>query len=446
MPAVPTGRRLLYTLLCTVLCLAAGGCVSDDGPDCGGTPEAGQEYRVSFMLTALGTSSRAVAETDTPGNGRENYIDPENSQFLLFTADDDGDDAGGGKYIAALTPEYLQPVDDSEYPSQWTVTAVISSIDGKPLTAGQLSGKYRIVVLANTGYGQPPTLTAGETTLKDLCESVKYDFTAPPASLETVTIPMYGVLTVDGSKLAYNPQMAAWAGTIHMLRAMAKVEVRLAIDGDADTDIRSAKIHGAWLTQYNTGGYVCPSGIYSNTKSDWDKADLTVTTRQPHIPSGQETETVSSTNFIIGDAGLDAVSYVPEFANKDAGTHTRLRVDIEFEGTNIPMANDTDFKLPTAEESDGLFKYNGDIKDGSGNVIGKISTDVTDGTPLYKWTSYFTIDIGEYSDGEFTDGYYNLLRNYHYLFTINSAGSVLGTVQYTVCEWGIGSVDIPAFQ
>lgn len=201
------------------------------------------KVRVSFTLALDDLNSRSRAEGDwnenetttgVIGDNYENQIDLRNGlQVLVYSAD------GSGCLGKVYNPEVvrLSTENGRVYEFQGDL-----EIDMQNNSSNQLS--CRLVVLANSA-------------------------TATDANMSTLTyahnaayIPMWGVqqctLTLVKGETSRVPE------TIHLLRAMAKVEVRMADAIKSEYNLTSVT-----LDKYNAGGYVLPTGYASasNTES-----------------------------------------------------------------------------------------------------------------------------------------------------------------------------------
>lgn len=389
---------LVLAFVFTALLTACG----DDGGLGNRGMKAGSTYRVAFIIrTVDDLAMRAVSETDEHGLGRENYIDVDQSTFLLFT-NNAGGDGSGDTFIARLTPESVTPADDSAYPDTWTVVATISNPDGEPLSLSQLNSGYKIVLFANCTLNGVTLNTA--TTLGDLCRSVTYDY-GGIGSLDDLLIPMYGVLAV-GDSFDYQNFVTNWVGTLYVLRSMAKIEIV-----SKAIELKSVKANSL---KWNDKGYVAPDNYYTDIY-DWAENNHTVENRTPHIPAsaGKGAEAL---DFIISDNRHSAVIYVPEFGltiNQATGAQNgmTLSVTLLYESTDEPAGDSYTTTLNAAGET----VY----------VVEKTFSDFR---------------IGQYYNGIFAGEYFNVLRNYYYTYEVSyTADTPLNTLNYTVCRWNTRS-------
>ncbi len=251
----------------------------------------GHVYRAGFYLTVgeLSSSdpsdlmtSRAPAGDYAPGEGIENYIDLDNLNlrvFLFTTANE---------FLAELTDLNVLPVQDY-YSSK------LYFIDGST-KADISSGKFKIMVVANW-----PDYPESDTPDMDSFFRVTFDFDGTHPSRD-MPIPMYGIKEINLSKIS--PDESANLGTIHLIRALAKIEVILDVSDPGWT------LSELQLTHYNTSGFCAPAVRSQNdyVKDSWDRDYV----GRPFIPA----TTSRAENISFVDAGNGHyVLYVPEYSN-----------------------------------------------------------------------------------------------------------------------------------
>ena len=241
------------------------------------------KVQISFTLALDDLHSRSRAggdwnenETTTGiiGDEYENQIDLRNGlQVLVYSAD-------GTQYISKVTnPEVVRQ--STENGRVYEFQGVLE-IDAQYLNNSQLA--CRLMVFANCG-------TATDATK----ESLTFVHNA-------AYIPMWGVqsctLTLAKGEMSRVPQ------TIHLLRAMAKVEVVMADAIKSEYDLTSVT-----LDKYNTSGYVLPTGYAS--------ASNTATLMQQDVFRALAETGEGSLAF----AGADGTYhiYIPEYQNVGEG-------------------------------------------------------------------------------------------------------------------------------
>ncbi len=170
-----------------------------------------------LRLTVSDTAAESRAPS-TPeggydrGQGFENYIDISSLNFRFYFFDKEN------KFVAPLEVADVLPLESSES----SKTYVIHSF-GMP---EKLQGDVKVVALANwPAYPAEERLEAGKTMISDIVGQT-YDFDAAKMELSADNpVPLYGV--TNAMTLSYNEDNVANIGTIHLLRAYAKVEVLL---------------------------------------------------------------------------------------------------------------------------------------------------------------------------------------------------------------------------
>ena len=258
-------------------------------------PEAETAVQVGFRISlgALGGAARAT-RADGYDDGRgvdyENHIDFEHGsyRFLFFDLQN--------RYLASFTPTRLRPVEFGAFRSK--VYEVGGTIP-KPLPED-----FKVVVLANWP-DYPDGLTVGVTTIEQICSAAcgRYAYT-PPFRLGERLIPFYGVKLCEG--VTFIRDLQTDLGTIHLLRAMAKIEVACVTPG--------WNISGVALQRYNAAGYCAPSGVYGFGDYSWPDYVGTL-----HLVGDRNDAEPKSLDFAPSAQGT-FVAYVPEYRNLAGGT------------------------------------------------------------------------------------------------------------------------------
>lgn len=262
--------------------------------------------RAGFSITVSDTSgaqaaspsaSRApgyLGEGYDKGEGYENYIDIAGGNFrFYFFGDDD-------RLIAPMRVEAVLPTGA-------TATSKTYWVSGD--TRADIRGaRVKVLALVNWPvYPDDASLRPGVTTIADLCAGeYAYDAAAMMPSADRL-IPLFGIGAL--TELEFDINHNARLGTIHLLRAMAKVEVRL--HPDCPIAIEWARIR-----RYNSRGCCAPAGV--TAESDYvhgNYRDDYVAT--PTVPSGCETD--GDVELVPSADGTSLVGYVPEYRNLAAG-------------------------------------------------------------------------------------------------------------------------------
>ena len=229
------------------------------------------------------------------------------------------------------------------------------------INTNQEKQNYKFMVLANCGDN-----LSGE-------QYITYSHTQLDPSDENAAIPMWGVTTANVSPLYTQDHLDL--GDIWLLRAAAKVEVKLSEDLKKK---ETTTITSATLKHYNQTGYVLPSG--------WEQVSDTRTLDQENCVRIYRHAAVNLP-FIKDEATGNYYVYVTEYDN------------INYSGERNKISLE--------------FKIGGETK-------------------------YFedAISFCNYKDGAPVEGsHYNIVRNHIYEFEILSiAGSNL-VLEYTVADW-----------
>lgn len=143
------------------------------------------------------------------------------------------------------------------------------------------------------------------TTIEQICSAAcgRYAYT-PPFRLGERLIPFYGVKLCEG--VTFIRDLQTDLGTIHLLRAMAKIEVACVTPG--------WNISGVALQRYNAAGYCAPSGVYGFGDYSWPDYVGTL-----HLVGDRNDAEPKSLDFAPSAQGT-FVAYVPEYRNLAGGT------------------------------------------------------------------------------------------------------------------------------
>lgn len=315
---------------------------------------AAAPVQVGFTLVTSSEGAATRHGEDESGSGYENYIDiaNENFRFLLFD--------NGNKYLETFEPTSVRPADNSEYPQTYYVQGELS----KPYS------NFKLVVLANWPT-YPDNLEAGTTTIADVCETATsvYPYAAGFSPSAENLIPMYGVATITQT---LQPNLSTDLGTIDLLRAMSKIEVKC-----SDENFR---LTGVTLHRYSKSGTCAPTGV-DGTTTEWYNNEAI------HLPDYVQIET---TALPFEPVGNSYIVYVPEYKNVDAATPAYISVELETaDGETVSLTGEPNIYFQDYDE---------------------------EGKPQ-----------------EGTD--YDLLRNHWYSYDITHVENGTLTVQYRVMFW-----------
>ena len=290
---------VLHILIIGWLCLGWSACTCNNEEPL----QENTSVEVGFTLSTGGYASRATHGTaeDEPGTGYENYIDIAGRDFRFYIFDADN------KFIDELKVLTVMPMDNSEYPTTYYLTAQLHKVPSS-------DEQFKVVAIASWD-NYPTGLERGVTTIEDICEASAYRYTHPFIPSRTQKIPMYGVKTHD--PVEFKPNLCTDLGEINMLRAMAKVEVRLG-SGVQDYTLESVQ-----LVYHTENGMAAPIGIYDNTDGDCE-----ATLEALHMDHNY-TVSVNPIDFEITSEMNAKVIYIPEYKNVDFEVPSYIIVNLK---------------------------------------------------------------------------------------------------------------------
>lgn len=287
--------------------LAACSSSTEEPVNPGGNGDGSNGAVASFILEVNGENGGSRAPSEPvggydPGAGYENYINIPARDFMFYFFDTNN------KYIGTLDITGLQPVGNGPRSKRYRVDGTMPpELRTKP---------FKVVALANWGKTHYP---AAPATIDELF-AITYAFAPESMYLsETTTVPLYGV-TNELSGLHFDAQGHTDLGKIHLLRAYAKIEVRVA-------EQCAARLRSVKLTRYNTSGFSAPRGIklqdqyvHNNYDNDY--------TKEPSIPSdvavGTDLEMMPAPDGSF-------IAYVPEYRNVGVASADRAKFTLSFE-------------------------------------------------------------------------------------------------------------------
>lgn len=277
-------------------------------------------------------------------------INPDDLRMVVFTSD--------GTRLGQVSDIYYWPINEDHTEFQFMGKLPAEFVDH--LNGNGEDSIYRFMVLANCGDS-----TSGE-------EYITYSQSQLDISKEESAIPMWGVQESDVRQLINGRNLDL--GTIFLLRAAAKVEIKLS---DA-LKSNGTKINSATLKYYNQTGYVLPAG--------WSQATTTKGLDQESCIRVYRHAAVNMP-FVVDEEGDYCYIYITEYDNINYSGE-RNKISLEF-------------------NMGGEYKYFEDA-----------------------------ISFCKYIDGKPQDGsHYSIVRNHIYEFEISSiAGSSL-MLEYHVADW-----------
>lgn len=308
-------RNVLSVAVCAVAALLTWSC--DDAPSAP-LPNTNNMVQVGFTITVNDSYGAAASRAPYEDGDRfENYIafDSFDISFMLFDQN--------GKFVEHLNVLSMPTSADAE-------KRVVCSLNAKP------RAPFKIMALANCGGIALPPFVPGTTTIEEMCGNYSYTYTAGFVPSENTPIPMWGVLTSDKELTA---GVVTDIGTLEMLRALAKIEVRC-------KDNSLLKLKSVTLNRLNDKGFLLPG------KDDALNNTVYVTT--PNIPS--DAAQTASASFRLLDAHTGVI-YVPEFRNIGADEPCSINVTFDYDETEVNTISfcmyDNNGK-PTSERLDVL--------------------------------------------------------------------------------------------
>lgn len=213
------------------------------------------------------------------------------------------------------------------------------------------SGSYKVVFLANWKGcgGHYPAVTPGITTIDDIANGSSFNYAADFSLGPGRGIPMYGVK--DCENLTFEKDLLTDFGRMHLLRAMAKVEVKASETG--------LPLKSATLTRSYNSGLAAPLKIYR--QEDYVRGsyinDYLDSIHLPDTPS-----VIESLPFTKKDDG-SFVIYLPEYDNTSASA-TASQIHLVFDASDsfdeILYEEDIDFKYYSMQAALDAGKNLGD--------------------------------------------------------------------------------------
>lgn len=292
-------RYILYSLTLLLGTLTLGSCVNDDDV-C--LPDGKTQVIFSLVLqdnvkatTRVGDETWNNYTPKEDGVEYDNYIDLDNLQVLVFGSD--------GTYVGTLA-DMVYTAKGAKDPNKYETTAY-EYIGTAPSNIS--AGTYKFVILANCAKVNA-TSTTTLASLNDLTYNLFAD------SGNTQYIPMWGVKEAPLTLVAGARQEL---GTIGLLRAMAKVNVKLT--GESLTEryfIKDIKV-----TRYNKSGYTLPTGAETAVNTEVLNLDASI-----HVNASAATEKT----FTADEEGAtDLTFYLTEYDNwGENATDARLIVTL----------------------------------------------------------------------------------------------------------------------
>ena len=314
---------------------------------------ADQPHAVMFTValdqqrTKAAWSEEYPSETGVPFDYR---IIPEELRVVVYAED--------GTRVGVLQDLGYWPINEAHTKFQFVGQLPPEFVEHFNANPGK--PKYKFMVLANCGDHSSGA------------EYISYSQVQLDPSAANSAIPMWGVLEKEVTPLLNDSSLDL--GTIWLLRAAAKIEVKLSVEEKG----KGTKINSATLKYYNQTGYVLPSGALSaaDTRNlDQDNCFRGYRHAAVNLPFYKDEQTES------------VYVYVTEYNNLDYSGE-RNKISLEF---NI---NEEDKRFEDA------------------------------------------ISFCNYSSGKpVENSHYNIVRNHIYEFEVLSIAGDNLELQYTVADW-----------
>lgn len=335
-----------------VAMLALSSCIMDDGSgDVAPDTDAGVQVGLHISLGTPAGAAKVPAGNydDATATAYENFIDIENGGYRVLFFDMDN------RYLATFEPQKFTALGSDR------LTSKTYEVTGK--VDADMPSNFKVVVLANWP-SYPQNLVRGVTTVTDICsaDNARFSYHSIYQLSPSELIPMYGIK--ECKNVTLRDKIIVPLGTVHLLRAMAKVEV---LGTEGPWTIEEVKLHN-----YNGFGYCAPADVFN--EADYVRYDYALDfNTNIHIPTGAFMQSALSLGEV---ASGHFVIYVPEYQNtlNGIGIGNKATLGIRF-------------KERTDKEYAVDFKY-----------YQSPSADVTEGTP------------------------FDIRRNYDYRFVIHKVG------------------------
>ena len=335
-----------------VAMLALSSCIMDDGSgDVAPDTDAGVQVGLHISLGTPAGAAKVPAGNydDATATAYENFIDIENGGYRVLFFDMDN------RYLATFEPQKFTALGSDR------LTSKTYEVTGK--VDADMPSNFKVVVLANWPT-YPQNLVRGVTSVADICndDNARFSYRSVYQLSLSELIPMYGIK--ECTNVTFRDKLTVPIGTVHLLRAMAKVEV---LGTEGPWTIEEVKLYN-----YNGFGYCAPADVFN--EADYVRYDYALDfNTNIHIPTGAFMQSALSLGEV---ASGHFVIYVPEYQNtlNGIGIGNKATLGIRF-------------KERTDKEYAVDFKY-----------YQSPSADVTEGTP------------------------FDIRRNYDYRFVIHKVG------------------------
>ncbi len=315
-------HKLIFLALIPVLALA--GCQSSDEP--APAPGGNDAPMCSFSIyisTGDGAGSRAPSDGEyNPGAGFENYIDISGEDFRIAIYDKDN------AWMANVESAVIVPYGDDFLSAKRYLLQC--NIDRETADAINEKKSIKLVMMANWHHTYPELGENSDLTkLFDAATTMDYSKGLPgPVLTREEKIAMFGVCQYDNIEL--KPNIVKELGTLHLLRALAKIEV-----WDSPETVK--KIQKVWLTRYKNGAMPMPQGVTHQNdyiKNNYEGDYVLNPSFSPELEK-IDNEITEPVEVIRNDNG-HFIIYSPEFRNKGRLTdELRARISVSYNDGDI---------------------------------------------------------------------------------------------------------------
>ncbi len=327
-------RHIIHFTFLGTLLLGLSSCINNYYEDA-------TEYADGMVGVSLTIQTRAIAniksssETYVAGTEWENYIDISGGDYrIYFFAYNPTTETGSGSgenstLIAEFVPTSIYSTDVGTY--------TLSGEVDKELMASLTN--FKALVVAN--WGTYPTVTAGTTTIDDICNAQTAVFNAFVSNSEavmpssTLHIPFFGLREYSGVTWTAG-RMTRLSGDITMLRAVAKVEVIVSEQNEEDVSFDDVSVCG-----YNAQGYCAPTSVYLRGDYDHDYTWGEDFVDALHLPNDANDANQDGRNFSLQQTtnadGLETwVGYLTEYDNTSSTTDYSY-INVTIDGREYPI-------------------------------------------------------------------------------------------------------------
>lgn len=313
-------KWILHIMLVGVLGMLAASCSQDaDSPL---QPE-GKKVQVTFTLATGGQD--AYSRTTWEGYDGDGTGDAQSTSIYA-----------GGVFDNKIDPDQLQVwVCDNDCSPIAKVQRLLHTKVSNNVY--KFTGSFEAEIIENSNYKIMVFANCPEVnSVADFSSNVVA--TMPSATVDLGGIPMWGVQQISGANLL----MGNTNLTIHVLRALAKVEISISAEGYT--------LVSASFNQFNKNINCIPNGFSSVTATTQLATGTSAFAQgqnsnpasfNPNSSGAFQTEEVTSLSFVAIEGGSRLVAYVPEYLN--TSNNLAMTVNVSKEGT------ETSHQLP--------FKY-----------------------------------------------------------------------------------------